>query len=101
MRVLHVIAGVAPRYGGPSVAVHAMARATAALGLDVTVVTTEADGPGRLEVPLDVDVMRDGVRYRFFARTLPGEWKFSWPLTTWLRRHLRDYDVVHVHALFS
>ena len=101
MRVLHVIAGVAPRYGGPSVAVHAMARGVAALGAEVTIATTDADGPERLDVPLDAPVHRDGVEYRYFPRTLPGEWKFSWPLTRWLDARVTGYDVVHVHALFS
>ncbi len=101
MKVLHVIAGVAPRYGGPSVAVHAMAREAAALGAEVTVVTTDADGAGRLPVPLDRPVERDGVEYRYFPRSLPGEWKFSWPLTRWLFESVGHYDAVHVHALFS
>src|SRR5262249_30316526 len=26
---------------------------------------------------------------------------FSWPLGAWLARHVADFDVVHIHALFS
>jgi len=101
MRVLHVIPSVAARYGGPSAALKGMTAALAARGVSVSVATTNADGPGALEVPLDDEVTEDGVQYRFFARTLPGEYKFSWPLARWLRQHVRDFDVLHVHALFS
>lgn len=78
-----------------------MATAEARLGADVTVATTDADGPGRLDVPLDRPLTVRGVHYRYFARSLRGEYKFSWPLTRWLRDHVADFDVVHVHALFS
>ena len=101
MRVLHVIPGVAPRDGGPSVAIHAMARGVAALGADVAVVTTNADGDGELPVPVDRDVIEASVTYRYFRRSLNGDWKFSLPLAAWLRHNVRRFDVVHVHALFS
>lgn len=101
MRVLHVIPSVSLHDGGPAVAVRAMAAATARMGIDVTVATTDADGQGRLDVPLDRAVARDDVTYRYFRRTVRGNWKFSWPLTRWLADHIRDFDVVTVHALFS
>ena len=96
-----MIPAVAPRYGGPSVAVHAMARGVAALGARVTIATTDADGDGRLAVPLDRAVENEGVEYRYFPRTLPGEWKLSLPLARWLYAHAAEFDVAHVHALFS
>jgi glycosyltransferase involved in cell wall biosynthesis len=37
---------------------------------------------------------------RYFARQ-SRFYTFSWPLTRWLARHTGDYDLVHVHALFS
>ena len=101
MRALHVIPSAAPGDGGPNVAVRALARGLVARGVDVTVATTNADGDGALNVPIDSPVIEDGVVYRFFARTVPGSWKFSWPLTRWLWAHAGSYDVVHVHALFS
>lgn len=101
MRVLHVIPSAAPGDGGPNLAVRAMARGLAARGVDVTVATTNADGARALAVPLDTPVIDEGVVYRYFARTVPGSWKFSWPLTRWLWANAAAYDVVHVHALFS
>ena len=101
MRVLHVIPSAAPVDGGPNYAVRALARGLASRGVEVTVATTNAAGDGSLDVPLDSPVIEDGVVYRYFARTVPGSWKFSWPLTRWLWAHAGSYDVVHVHALFS
>lgn len=101
MRVLHVIPSAAPVDGGPNLAVRALARGLAARGVGVTVATTNAAGDRTLDVPLDTPVIDGGVAYRFFARTVPGSWKFSWPLTRWLWANARRYDVVHVHALFS
>jgi len=87
--------------GGPNVAVRALARGLAVRGVEVTVATTNVAGEGTLDVPLDSPVIEDGVVYRYFARTVPGSWKFSWSMTRWLWTHAGAYDVVHVHALFS
>ena len=101
MRALHVIAGVGASDGGPSVAVRGMTEALAARGIQVSVATTNADGAGSLDVPLDRPVMEGGVTFHYFRRTMPGSWKFSVPLTQWLWHHVHQFDVVHVHALFS
>ena len=101
MKVLHVIPSAAAVDGGPNFAVRALARGLVARGIDITVATTNAAGGGSLDVPIDSPVIEDGVVYRYFARTVPGSWKFSWPLTRWLWTHAASYDVVHVHALFS
>jgi glycosyltransferase involved in cell wall biosynthesis len=101
MRVLHVIPSAAPVDGGPNLAVRALARGLVRRGIDVTVATTNAAGPDALDVPLETPVIEEGAAYRYFARTVPGTWKFSWPMTRWLWAHARSYDVVHVHALFS
>ena len=101
MKILHVIPSAAPVDGGPNLAVRAMARGLIDRGVHVTIATTNAAGDGTLDVPLDAPVIDGGVVYRFFARTVPGSWKFSWPLTRWLWANAGRYDVVHVHALFS
>ena len=53
MKILHVIANLAPRYGGPAKACVEMAQAVARLGHEVSIYTTNQDGPGELAVPLD------------------------------------------------
>lgn len=79
-----------------------MSAALAVAGAAVTVATTDADGAtARLDVPLETPVRIGDVDYLHFARTIPGEWKLSLPLGSWLMRHVRQFDVVHIHALFS
>jgi glycosyltransferase involved in cell wall biosynthesis len=96
-----VIPSAAPIDGGPNLAVRAMARGLVRQGIDVTVATTNASGSAALDVPVGVPVIEDGVVYRYFSRTVPGSWKFSWPMTRWLWSNAGAYEVVHVHALFS
>jgi glycosyltransferase involved in cell wall biosynthesis len=101
MRLLHVIPGVARRYGGPSVAVLEMCRALRARGHDPLIVTTDADGPDRLPVEVGEPIEYEGVRAVFFPRTWSESIKYSAPLARWLGAHIREFDVVHVHALMS
>ena len=103
MRILHVIPSVSPIYGGPSVAVRAMAGALAARGHEVHIATTDAadDRGGRLDVPVSTARQEDDVTFRYFTRWPSTRWKYSWTLTKWLHREIGAFDVVHVHALFS
>lgn len=101
MRVLHVIPGVAPRYGGPSAAIFEICRSLANIGLEVMVASTDADGSGRLPVTLERTVDYQGVPAIFFPRQWSEAFKYSRPLAQWLRRHVADFDLVHIHAVFS
>jgi glycosyltransferase involved in cell wall biosynthesis len=101
VKVLHVIPAVAARYGGPSEAALRTVRALEAAGVPSLLATTDADGRGRLPVRIGVEVEHEGARTLFFQR-LPGEsLKPSPKLAAWVRAHVRGYDVVHVHSVFS
>jgi len=100
MKILHVIANLAPRYGGPSQACWEMARAVAQLGHEVSIYTTNQDGPGELAVPVDRPVWRDGVEVRYFPIQTPRFWGTSLPLGFALRRKIPLSDLVHIHSLY-
>jgi glycosyltransferase involved in cell wall biosynthesis len=100
LRVLHVIPSVGPRRGGPSVALDTMARALAEAGVDVHVATTDDDAAGRVHVPLGRPVKRAGATYHYFRRQTRF-YTVSWPLRRWLANNVQQFDIVHVHALFS
>ncbi|MEQ1725946.1 MAG: glycosyltransferase [Sphingopyxis sp.] len=102
MRILHIVPSYFPavRYGGPIVSVHGLAKASVAAGHSVDVFTTNADGPGALAVPTDRWVDVDGVRVRYFARARPLRLFRAPAMATAARQALRDYDVVHIHAIF-
>ncbi len=101
MHILHVIPSLSPKHGGPSVALPLMARSLVQSGVQVDVATTDDDGPGgRLSVPLGERVERDGYGV-FYFRKQTEFYKVSLPFPSWMRRHVREYDLVHIHALFS
>jgi glycosyltransferase involved in cell wall biosynthesis len=100
MKILHVIANLAPRYGGPAKACWEMARAVAQLGHEVSIYTTNQDGPGELAVPTDRPVWRDGVEIRYFPIQPPRFWGTSLPLAFALRQKIPAVDLVHIHSLY-
>ena len=100
MRILHVIPSVAPRYGGPSYAVAGYCQALARRGVTAVIATTNADGDGVLPVPTGRAIDHQGIETWFFPRH--GEaFKYSPMLARWLRACVHEFDLVHVHAVFS
>jgi glycosyltransferase involved in cell wall biosynthesis len=100
MKILHVIANLAPRYGGPSKACVDMAVAVAGRGHEVHIFTTDQDGTGRLEVPTDEPVHTRGVQVHYFPATLRGRWPISVGLAKALASRIPDFDIVHIHSLY-
>ncbi|MBI1203294.1 MAG: glycosyltransferase [Rhodopseudomonas sp.] len=89
------------RYGGPVVAVHDLCRALAARGHDVTVMTTDVDGTGHSDVPLDRPLHQDGVTIRYFPSPLLRRIFWSPALGRALDGAMRDADLVHLHMIFQ
>ena len=101
MHVLHVIPSIAPRYGGPSAAIAPMCQALLARGINPLIATTDADGSGRLPVPLGRPTTWEGVPAIFFSRNISESFKYSLGLSRWLAANVSAFDLVHVHALMS
>lgn len=99
MRILHVIPGVARRYGGPSTVIGPLVAALNRLP-DITaeIATTDADGPGGRLTTSDTPA---GITTHLFRRGFSERWKYSRELGRWLDIHAGDYDIIHVHALWS
>jgi len=101
MKVLHVIPSMSPARGGPGIVLRSLMPALAAGRVTVHVAATDDDGPdARLRVPHGVAVQEGGASVFYFPRE-SRFYSFSWPLARWLAQHVRDYDLIHVHALFS
>jgi glycosyltransferase involved in cell wall biosynthesis len=96
--VLHVIPSISPLRGGPSMVIRTMVGGLVGRGAKVHVATTDDDGAGRFEGGRST--VESGGTYWFFPRQFRF-YTFSWPLNRWLAEHIREYDVVHIHALFS
>lgn len=103
MFVLHIVPYYWPavRYGGPIRSVHGLCKRLAGLGHRVTVLTTDVDGPGRLEVPTDRPVMLDGVEVRYLPVGWPRRITRTPAMRAELRRRLPSMDLVHLHAVWQ
>jgi len=102
MKVLHVIPSLSLKHGGPSVALPLIASALTQAGIAVTITTTDDDGPGaRLNVPIGEKVLTDYGAELFYFRKNTEFYKFSQGLGRWLRERVSEFDLVHIHALFS
>ena len=100
LRVLHVIPSVAAVHGGPTRALQQMLTAMAATNISLEVATTDDDGRGRR---IDRGA-RSTVSFPATAayfRKVSEFYKFAPGFLFWFWRRAKNYDVVHIHALFS
>jgi len=106
LRVLHVIPSIADCRGGPSKAVIEMVKVLNTKGVQAEITTTNDNGSSLLDVPLNSLHEYRGAPVRFFARftsSFPAlsEFQYSSGFRRWLNKHINDYDLIHVHAIFS
>jgi glycosyltransferase involved in cell wall biosynthesis len=101
IKVLHVIRSIDPTTGGPAFAVMQMAKALSEGGISVDIATTtypENDKEGALAA---VPLVQDGTRCFSFPRQVDSTWSFSWELWSWLKKNVKNYDVVHTTGVFT
>ncbi|NEQ23719.1 MAG: glycosyltransferase, partial [Microcoleus sp. SIO2G3] len=104
LRILQIVPSISLIYGGPSQMVMGLSSALALQGVEVTVLTTDSNGDAGqppLDVPLDKPVEQDGYRVRYFRCSPLRRYKFSLDLLRWLSQHATEFDLAHIHALFS
>ena len=99
IRVLHVIASLAARTGGPAKACLEMARAVARRGHAVEILTTDRDAAPGEGLTAGATLARDGVAIRVFAQDSPRSFATSWGLARALPGAVGSADVVHIHSL--
>lgn len=102
MKILHVVPTYYPaiRYGGPIRSVHGLASALAAQGHDVHVYTTNADGHGVSQVPLDQPTRLDGVTVWYFRTSIGRRIYRSTAMHRALCLNVASFDIVHLHSVF-
>lgn len=106
IRALHVIPSVAPCRGGPSKAIIGMVTALNKQGVSAEIATTNDNGDQILDVAVNKRVEFEGTPTRFFSRYSPRirairEFAFSNSFKRWIDQNIDQYDIVHVHAIFS
>ena len=104
MKILQIVPSISLIYGGPSQMVLGLAPALAKAGAEVTVITTDSNGDNGqepLDVQLNVPIKQDGYEIIYFRCSPFRRYKFSLDLLKWLNTHAHEYDIAHIHALFS
>ncbi len=101
MRVLHIIPSLAARDGGPTKAVVEMCRELVRRGHQAAIYTTNLDGAGELDVPLEVPVNVMGAQVRYFPVGASKYYKISSRLAAALRSEIPNCSVVHIHSLYQ
>jgi glycosyltransferase involved in cell wall biosynthesis len=103
IKTLEVIPSLSPAFGGPVEVVLHLSRELRALGVDAQIATTNDDMPGKMDVPLNQQVIHQGIPTYFFSRSSIRikEFLFSADLTWWLWKNIKDYDFLIAHGLWS
>jgi glycosyltransferase involved in cell wall biosynthesis len=81
-----------------------LSTALADKGVEVTILTTDSNGDrGQppLDVPLETPIQQNGYEVYYFRCSPFRRYKFSLNLLRWLANHSHEYDLAHIHALFS
>ncbi|MEA5620808.1 glycosyltransferase [Cronbergia sp. UHCC 0137] len=101
MKILIVTPALGEVYGGPSKSVLELTRSIGRKGVSVDIVTTNANGSKIIDVPLLTWIKENNYRIQYFPYWNFLDYKFSFSLTYWLFKNVRDYDLVHTNAIFS
>lgn len=95
MNVLHVIPSLDPRSGGPVKAVQGLSEKLAERGIKVTVFATKNGGnESQIHLP-------STVKSEVFSSYGPRNFAFSPSFRTAIQKHIKNFDLVHIHALWS
>jgi glycosyltransferase involved in cell wall biosynthesis len=101
VKVLHVIPSLSGSQGGPTMALALMERALTAQGVTVETATTNDDGAGRRNgKSCGRPLPENGVVHWYF-RKAADFYKPSPQFARWIASKAADYDLIHIHALFS
>lgn len=107
MRILHIIPSISPHRGGPSTAIIEIVKALREDKVNASILTTNDHG-NMLNKNLIIGQWHSyqGVPVLAFERWNPPigfikEYNISLSLTCWLMKHINQYDLLHIHAMFS
>lgn len=99
MRVLHVMPSLAASYGGPAAAMPVMARGLIAAGVEVDVAAIDDSLAFELTQEPVIKQMQGFKSISFPITCRP--YRISISIARWLSLHAGDYDLIHIHAVFT
>lgn len=97
-RVLHIIPSLAAIHGGPTTAVIEMMEALNEMGFSNAIALSDDDG-WRQRLPADAPERQ--IKDRFYFRKRSDFYTFTPAMAGWLNTHVTNFDLVHIHGLFS
>lgn len=114
MKILHIIPSLSPVRGGPSQALLEMVQAQRQQGIDAVVATTNDHGDTTFSAPFGQridsgsipELVGPSVPVWIFPRVLSQrsalrEFAIAPALAPWLWRHVPEFDLAHIHAIFN
>ncbi|WP_241537556.1 glycosyltransferase [Cyanobacterium aponinum] len=101
MKILMTIPAIGSVYGGTSKIVLELAKRVAKQGITVDLVTTTANGETELDVRKCQWIEYDDLKIQYFPYISWGDYKYSFSLTKWLDKNVKNYDIIHTNAVFS
>jgi glycosyltransferase involved in cell wall biosynthesis len=96
MRVLHIVPSLTSSSGGPAQVVTQLCQELKKQGIEVTIATTKVE-----KMQVISSLVPAYYFQRQFSLLLPLQFAFSMGLKKWLHRHIRKFDLVHIHYLFT
>jgi glycosyltransferase involved in cell wall biosynthesis len=103
LRILHVSPSYYPafQFGGPIQSVQLLNKTLRAQGVQVEVFTTNAGLESRADIPLYEWQDVEGVPVKYFPYRGYVHYNFSVPLWKELHKRVREYDLVHITAVWN
>ncbi|MBI3999921.1 MAG: glycosyltransferase [Candidatus Omnitrophica bacterium] len=98
MNILHVVPSLSKRFGGPAKAVLELSEALVHAGQKVSIFATDH---GFENGGYDADLDQSGVRIGLFKRRWPKCYFHSPSFGKALEHEIRNFDVVHIHGLWT
>ncbi len=96
-----IVPAVGDVYGGPSKSVIGLAQAIGSCGINIDVITTNANGKEKLDVPLNTWIQKENYRIQYFSYWNILDYKLTPFLTFWLFKNVHHYSLVHTNTIFS
>jgi glycosyltransferase involved in cell wall biosynthesis len=89
-------------YGGPTRSIPSLCEGLVQQGHKVEVFTTNANGPEKLDVPLETAVDVNGVEVAYFDQsTIGGRFFYAPDLKRACRRRAPDFDVTYIYGIWN
>lgn len=102
LKILHYIPVYAPawKFGGPILSVSQLCQGLANLGHEVEVFTSNAGLENQPEIPLNKQIIRNGVKVTYFEQK-PGMGIHCPGMEQAVKERVREFDIIHVTAIWQ